>query len=337
LKVKLLSGTKDMTAVWMKDDIVKMIDQRYLPGRFEVFQAFTHSDIVLAIDKMIVRGAPAIGIAAAYGMALGAMNRVDVDKVARDLKSSRPTAHDLFYAVNWMKKEIIKGKKPFFAAESYATQIHYKCQQIGFNGEPLSPDKTPETTNILTHCNAGALATGDHGTALAPIRTAREKGRDIHVYVDETRPRLQGSKLTAWELANEEIPHSLIVDNAAGYYMLNGKIDLCLVGADRIAANGDTANKIGTYEKAVLAKENDIPFYVAAPISTFDFSMEDGKGIPIEERAEYEITTLNKLRLTHKETRALNPSFDVTPAKYITGFITEKGIFKPSELSSFKS
>jgi len=337
LKVKMLSGTRDMSAVWMKDDIVKMIDQRYLPGRLEIFKAFTHTEVAMAIDKMIVRGAPAIGIAAAYGMALSAMNGVDVDRAARDLLGTRPTAHDLFHAVNWMKKEIVKGKSPFFSAESYATQIHYRCQQIGIHGETLIPDMTPGKTGILTHCNAGALATGDHGTALAPIRLAHEKGKEMKVFVDETRPRLQGAKLTAWELANEGIPHNLIVDNAAGYYMRRGDIHLCMVGADRIAANGDTANKIGTYEKAVLARENDIPFYVAAPLSTFDFSLENGERIPIEERAEYEVTTLNKIKLTHEKTRALNPAFDVTPSRYITAFITEKGIFEPSRISSLKT
>jgi S-methyl-5-thioribose-1-phosphate isomerase len=217
------------------------------------------------------------------------------------------------------------------AAEEYADSIVSECKRIGEHGAKLirSGDR------ILTHCNAGALATVDFGTALAPIRVAKRQGKRVFVYVDETRPRLQGAKLTAWELLNEGIEHAIIPDNAAGHFMKDS-VDMVLVGADRIARNGDFANKIGTYTKAVLAKENWVPFYVAAPVSTFDLSIRTGKEIPIEERSEDEVLCVGDCRIAPKGSRALNPCFDVTPSRYVKGFITEKGILRPGEFSELR-
>ena len=229
-----------------------------------------------------------------------------------------------------MLKKLAQGVEPRQAAEDYTESIINKCREIGKHGEGL----IKHGHKILTHCNAGALATVDYGTALAPIRTAFYKGKEIFVFVDETRPRLQGARLTAWELLNEGIPHALIADNAAGYFMQKREIDIVIVGADRIAKNGDVANKIGTYEKAVLAKENNIPFYVAVPITTFDFSLEEGSAIPIEERDEEEVLILYQKRIAPVETRARNPAFDVTPVRYITGYITENGVLKAQDLSN---
>jgi S-methyl-5-thioribose-1-phosphate isomerase len=217
------------------------------------------------------------------------------------------------------------------AADAYADSIVDMCYRIGKNGSPLIRNGY----HVLTHCNAGALATVDFGTALAPIRVAHRAGKKLFVYVDETRPRLQGAKLTAWELLNEGIDHAIISDNAAGHY-LKDSVDLVIVGADRIARNGDFANKIGTYSKAVLAKENGIPFYVAAPISTFDMKIKDGNSIPIEERSEDEVLFLNECRIAPKGSKALNPAFDVTPGRYVKGFITENGILKPRELGKLR-
>ncbi len=267
---------------------------------------------------MVVRGAPAIGAAAAYGMALG---EKEPQKSAMLLQSTRPTAHDLFYAVEYMQNSIRQGINAFEAASTYVEDIIDRCRKIGKNGERLIKDKS----KILTHCNAGSLATVDYGTVLAPLRIAHEKGRPFTVFVDETRPRLQGL-LTAWELHQEGISHTLIVDNAAGYFMKRREIDLAIVGADRIAKNGDFANKIGTYEKAVLARENGIPFYVAAPMSTFDERLKDGSDIVIEERDREEVTEINGRVIAPKWLKVRNPAFDVTPRSYVTGYITEEGI-----------
>jgi len=269
---------------------------------------------------MVVRGAPAIGAAAAYGIALG---KKDLEKSADKIRSTRPTAYDLFYAVDYMINKINNGIDEFKAAENYVENVIERCRKIGENGEKLIKNNT----NILTHCNAGALATVDYGTALAPLRLAHKNGKKIFVYADETRPRLQGL-LTAWELKQEGIKHSLIVDNAAGFFMKNKQIDMVIVGADRIADNGDFANKIGTYEKAVLAKENNIPFYVAAPISTFDEKIKDGNQIVIEERNKSELIEVNKKIIMPDWVEVKNPAFDVTPHKFVTGYITEKGVIK---------
>jgi translation initiation factor eIF-2B subunit alpha/methylthioribose-1-phosphate isomerase len=219
------------------------------------------------------------------------------------------------------------------AARRYATEISGRCKKIGEYGNSL----ISQDSRILTHCNAGALAVLDWGTALAPMRMAKISGKNIFVYVDETRPRLQGAKLTAWELLQENIDHAIIADNAAGYFMHNRDIDMAIVGADRIANNGDFANKIGTYEKAVLAKENNIPFYVAAPGSTFDFSIKTGDEIVVEERSEDEVKRIGETSIGPSESHAKNPAFDVTPFRYVTAFITEYGIFKPEELGTLKN
>jgi len=328
MRVKVVEE-KHIKSVWFEEGRVKMIDQRKIPEKLEIFEAKNYKEVAFSIKEMVVRGAPAIGAVAAYGMAQAKIQNEDIDVVSRTLKSTRPTAHDLFFAVNYMVDKIKSNVEPVKAAEDYVSMIVNQCKQIGINGEKLIKDGY----RILTHCNAGALATVDYGTALAPIRIAHENGKRIFVFVDETRPRLQGSRLTSWELLNEGIEHAIISDNAAGYFMKKGEVDLAIVGADRIASNGDVANKIGTYEKAVLARENGIPFYVAAPISTLDMTIKSGDDIVIEERTEDEVLYLGNFRLGPKGVHARNPAFDVTPARYITGIITDKGIFKPSEIS----
>ncbi len=311
---------KDQRALWFENEELKLIDQRKLPFKLEIFTAKTVDDVSFAIKEMVVRGAPAIGAAAVYGMVIGKNN---YEKTAEILKKSRPTANDLFYAIDYMINKIKNGKRPLDAANYYTQDIIDRCRRIGENGEKLIKNGM----KILTHCNAGALATVDFGTALAPFYIAYRKGKKFFVYVDETRPRCQGL-LTDWELEQEGILHAVIVDNAAGHFMKNGEIDMVITGADRIALNGDAANKIGTYEKAVVAKENNIPFYIAAPISTFDKKIKSGKEIIIEERGREELTIINNNKIMPDYTKVKNPAFDVTPAKYITGFITEDGILK---------
>lgn len=328
MRIKTDDGIKDMRAVWREGNIVKMIDQRFLPNEMIIFSAKNADDIHMAIKEMVVRGAPCIGVTAAYGMAQAFEKRVDTSEAASKIKSARPTAYDLFYAVDHMQEQVKQGKDPSEAADDYALSVINKCRAIGENGAKMIEDGH----NILTHCNAGALATVDHGTALAPMRVAKEQEKNIFVYVDETRPRLQGAKLTAWELYNEDIRHTVIADNAAGHYIQRGHIDMVIVGTDRIAANGDIANKIGTYEKAVVAKENGVPFYVAAPVTTFDPNTESGMDIPIEERDPKEVTIMDGVRVVSPGSNANNPAFDVTPSRYITGYITEKGIYTPDDL-----
>lgn len=323
------SGRKDIRALWMEKGAVKAIDQKILPGRFEIVSIRNHREMAAAIKDMTIRGAPSIGAAAAYGMALAWLKKEDLTKAAKLIKSTRPTAHDLFYAVDLMlskaDEDLVK------AADAYADGIVAMCRKIGEHGAKLikSGDR------ILTHCNAGALATVDFGTALAPIRVAHRQRKRIFVYVDETRPRLQGAKLTAWELNNEGIDHAIIPDNAAGHYMKDS-VDLAIVGADRIVRNGDFANKIGTYSKAVLAKENNVPFYVAAPVSTFDMKIKSGKEIVIEERDEDEVLCVGGCRVAPKGSKALNPCFDVTPARYVRAFITERGLLKPGRFAALR-
>ncbi len=328
MRIAVDGRVREMRAVWFEEGIVKLIDQRKLPAKFEIFEAKSTDDVAFAIKEMVVRGAPAIGITAAYGMAQAWLNKWSIEEAFEKLKNTRPTAHDLFYALNLMKEAINSGEDAVKRAESYANDIIGRCEKIGEYGEKIIKDGY----RILTHCNAGALAVGDWGTATAPIRKAHRNGKKIFVWVDETRPRLQGARLTAWEMVQEGIEHAIIADNAAGYFMRKGEVDMVIVGADRITRNGDVANKIGTYEKAVVAKENGIPFYVAAPISTFDFSLESGDDIPIEERREEEVLFCRECRIAPEESRARNPAFDVTPAKYITGIITELGVFKPEDV-----
>jgi len=331
LRIVTGEGAKEFRAVWLEGREVKMIDQRLLPHRFEIVSFRSEEQVAEAIRNMTVRGAPAIGVAAAYGMALASMNGRDADEAGKVLKASRPTAFDLFFAVDFMLERIRAGEEASKAAERYAERIVEKCRSIGEQGARLIKDGS----KIMTHCNAGALATVDYGTALAPIRVAHRQGKKIFVYVSETRPRLQGMKLTAYELRNEGIPHSIIVDGASGHFMRKG-VDMVIVGADRVALNGDFANKIGTFEKAVLAKELGIPFYVAAPISTFDFALETGKDIVIEDRTEEEVTFLDGKRIAPEGSHAINPSFDMTPHRYVAGFITEVGVLVPDEITRVK-
>ncbi len=312
----------------MEDESVQMIDQRALPHTFEIFRAETSDEIAFSIKEMVVRGAPAIGATAAYGVAQSAMKGGSLDETVNKIVSTRPTANDLFFAVRNVADMIESGMDPQMAAEQYVDTIVEQCRAIGQVGMEV----IPEGGSVLTHCNAGALATVDHGTALAPMRAAAEAGKEFFVFVDETRPRLQGAKLTAWELMNEDIPHAIIADNAAGFYMGSGEVDVVIVGADRIAANGDFANKIGTYTKALLARAHEIPLYVAAPVSTFDFDLESGADIPIEEREPKEVLYMGEFRVAPEGAEALNPAFDVTPASLVTGIITDRGIFAPDEL-----
>jgi S-methyl-5-thioribose-1-phosphate isomerase len=330
-----------------------MINQLKLPHFFEIYKSTNHIETANAIKNMIIRGAPAIGAAGAYGVAQACFEAkkenflVHVKNAVKLIKSTRPTAYDLFYAVERVFKKVEKAKDLEEAkklsleeAERIANESVEACKRIGEFGNRL----IKSGSKILTHCNAGWLATVDWGTATAPAYFAKRKGKQIFVFVDETRPRCQGSKLTAWELLNEKIPHAIIADNAAGYYMRKGEVDIVITGADRVARNGDVANKIGTYEKAVLAKENGIPFYVAAPLSTFDIKIKSGDQIPIEERAEEEVfyaeglaeSFIEKVRIAPIGSKAKNPAFDITPAKYIKGIITEKGIIKPNEKNILK-
>ena len=327
MKIRIDGKVSDIRAVWSEEGMVRMLDQKILPHRVEVLGFRNHHRVAEAIKYMTVRGAPAIGVAAAYGMMLAANNHEDLDKAAKELKGTRPTAFDLFFAVDHMISRIKDGDDPTEAAEEYAETIVERCRLIGEHGERLIKDGD----RIMTHCNAGALATVDWGTALAPIRAAWRNGKQIFVYVSETRPRLQGMKLTAFELLNEGIPHAIIPDGASGHFLREG-VDMVIVGADRIAANGDFANKIGTFEKAVLAKELKVPFYTAAPLSTFDLGIKRGEDIPIEYRGEEEVTMVDGVRIAPQGCKALNPGFDVTPAKYLSGIITESGVLKPEDV-----
>ncbi len=338
-------GDKQYETVWMEGSTVYMIQQNKLPFKFEIYQCDTYWDTCMAITDMVVRGAGAIGAAAGFAMAQAFLqskgkNRAVLIREARqDIENTRPTARNLFYAVERVYLAGLNSPQDAVAeAHKIAEEDKSSSRAIGQHGAGLISKKA----NILTHCNAGWLAFVDYGTALAPIYRARDEGKDVFVYVDETRPRSQGGRLTAWELKNEGIPHVIIPDNAAASLMAQKKIDLVIVGADRIALNGDVANKIGTLEKAILAKEFGIPFYVAAPTSTFDLECRTGKKIPIEERDENEVlyqtgldgnNHLIKVLVNNPGSKAYNPAFDVTPAKYITGIITEKGIVKANALS----
>ena len=348
----MIVNGQNYRTIWMQDSSVYMINQLLLPHKFEIYKSKTYEDTANAIKTMIVRGAPAIGAAGAFGLAQAAMQfegeNFDEFKnyalnASKALALTRPTANDLFYALDFVGKKMLVDEscanskmRAFEAAIEYADWSAQLCRKIGEHGNRL----IVKGQRILTHCNAGALACVDFGTALSPLRAANNDKKNIFVYVDETRPRNQGASLTAWELAQEKISHSIIADNAAGFFMKKKEIDFAIVGADRIAMNGDAANKIGTYEKAVLAKENGIPFYVAAPLSTFDTSSKSGDDIKIEERSEDEVLYMSgigedgkikKIRIAPKDCHARNPAFDVTPARYITGIITENGIINPSE------
>ncbi len=336
-------GGKDFRTVWMEGSRVFMIEQNLLPFIFKVIELKSYLDTCYAIKTMITRGAGAIGASAGFAMAQAYLqygqDEKEILKAKQSIKSTRPTARNLFYAVDEVYKA---GKTSVEAAVKRALEIADKdaadSREIGKVGSELIKDGY----NVVTHCNAGWLAFVDYGTALSPVYTAREQGKKVFVYVNETRPRSQGARLTAWELHNEAIDFRIIPDNATASLMAQGKIDIMIVGADRVAANGDVANKIGTLEKAVAAREFGVPFYVAAPTSTIDFECCSGDLINIEERDEEEVLyqegpdeegVMRKIRVAAPGARALNIAFDVTPAKYISGIITEKGILKPSDLS----
>lgn len=312
------------------DGALWLLDQRLLPSeeRWREYRSFR--EVAEAIREMVVRGAPAIGCAAAYGVALGAAEGAPFDAVCEALAATRPTAVNLFWALERMRRV---GPRTVAALEREAQAIHEEdiaaCVAIGQNGAALLPVGT-----VLTHCNAGALATGGYGTALGVIRAAFAGGTLLQVYADETRPFLQGARLTAWELQKSGIPTTLITDNMAGWLMARGEIQSVVVGADRIARNGDTANKIGTYSVALLAREHGIPFFVAAPRSTIDRQIPDGAHIPIEERAAEEVTHVGPRRLAPEGIAVRNPAFDVTPARLVSAIITEAGVVRaPYEAS----
>ncbi len=327
MKVKNNPEYTDIRAVWFEDKKVMMIDQRELPHKIVIVGFDNYRDVAEAIRNMTTRGAPSIGATAAYAMCLAALASVDLDVASKDIKAARPTANDLFYAVDYMYNLLKNGADPIESADGYAQMMVDKCTKIGeFGGELIK-----DGMKVMTHCNAGALATVDVGTALAPMRKAWADGKRFFVYASETRPRLQGMQLTAWELNQEDIEHAIIPDGASAYYMSQG-VDMIITGADRIAENGDFANKIGTFDKAIVAKHFGIPFYVAAPVSTFDFNTKTGKDIVIEQRSEIEVTEVYGQRIAPVGSPALNPAFDVTPAELVTGFITEKGIFSPEDI-----
>jgi translation initiation factor eIF-2B subunit alpha/methylthioribose-1-phosphate isomerase len=320
----------EVRALWFEDGALVVIDQRLLPLEKKLLSLRTIDQVAEAIRTLTVRGAPAIGVAAAYGMVVAERNdKIGPERASEILRGTRPTAHDLFVGVDHVLKAWMDGKDTLEAANEFKDKVVGECKAIGEHGAPL----IRKNARVLTHCNAGALATVEWGTSLAPIRVAYREGRNPFVWVDETRPLLQGSRLTAWELKEEGISHAVIADNAAGHFMHNREVDLVIVGADRITRSGDFANKIGTYEKAVLAKENEIPFFVAAPWSTFDAKLLSGTDIPIEERNGDEVLFFASQRTAPLESKARNPAFDVTPSNYVTGFITPGGVFSPGKVS----
>jgi len=351
---------KDIRTIWLAENkkTVKIIDQRKLPHEFIIVDLQTVDDAVRAIKDMYVRGAPLIGATGAYGVYLAALNAPDIriadDYMAREaerIKSARPTAVNLAWGVDRVLSAVLEASESAAkidrarqTADAITEEEVENCRRIGEHGltllEQISRKKQGQTINVLTHCNAGWLACIEHGTATAPIYAAFDHGIDIHVWVDETRPLNQGTRLTAWELGKHGVPHTIIADNAGGYLMQHGMVDIVIVGTDRTAVSGDVANKIGTYLKALAAWDNQVPFYVALPSSTFDWHIRDGVNeIPIEQRDPEEIRYVYGLdgdRTTHvlicpRESPAANFAFDVTPAKYVTGFITERGICKAAE------
>lgn len=330
------------TIRWL-DGIVRMLDQRRLPHSIVYLDYRDVNGVASAIQEMVIRGAPAIGCAAAYGLALQAFHtqakdvnqlNLELEKAAEILIASRPTAINLAWAIkqimlkiSWTDTRQLSSLRDLVIQEALliAENDVKKNRQIGKNALDLIPDQA----KILHHCNTGALATVDFGTALGVIRTAHEHGKNIHVYVDETRPRLQGARLTSWELKQLGIPHTVIVDGASGYFMRTVGIDLCLIGCDRIAANGDVVNKIGSYNLALAAHAHGVPFYSVGPISTIDLSVKCGDDIPIENRSPEEVSLIGDTQITPIGVDIANPAFDITPARFITGIITECGVAYP--------
>ncbi len=344
----IVDGTHYKT-VWFDEGSLKLGNQPLLPHAFRIVSIEDYREAARSIKTMVVRGAPAIGATAGYGMALAAMQGVPLDQAAEVLTATRPTAQDLFYAVKRVRSMVAEGRDALDAARAIAAEYESACERIGEHGAPLIEDGM----RLNTHCNAGWLATVDWGTATAPMYKAKRQGKRFSVLVDETRPRCQGSRITAFELGHEGIEHAVIVDNATGFYMQRGEIDAVIVGADRVAANGDVANKIGTYSSAVVAKANGIPFYVAAPLATVDLSCPTGDAIPIEERDGWEVACMfgrpvgstdgsregddepdqtTTVRIAPETSPVKNPAFDVTPAELVTAIITERGVFAPGRI-----
>ena len=342
---------KEFRTIWYENNVVKIIDQTKLPHKFIIKDLKTVKDTINAIKTMEVRGAPLIGGTAAYGLALAVKedsNSVFIKKSAEELIQSRPTAINLKWAVDRMIKKLsgINSDQILNVALNEAKEICDEdekfCENIGVNGVKIIEEiysKKKDTVNILTHCNAGWLATINWGTATSPIYHAHKKGIPVHVWVDETRPRNQGANLTSYELNEEEVPNTIIADNTGGILMQRGEVDMCIVGTDRTLSNGDVCNKIGTYLKALAAYDNNVPFYVALPSSTIDWNIKDAKDIPIEERNSEELShvegvdennQIKKVLIYPKKSKAMNLAFDVTPAKYVKGLITEKGISEAS-------
>ena len=345
-------GGKSYRTIWFENNVVKIIDQTKLPHQFIIKDLKTVKDSINAIKTMEVRGAPLIGATAAYGLVLSINENNDLSflkQSSEQLINSRPTAINLKWAVDRMMKKLsgVNNKDILNIALEEAKAIAEEdvgfCKNIGLNGLKIIEEianKKKDTVNILTHCNAGWLATIDWGTATSPIYHAHQKGIKVHVWVDETRPRNQGANLTSYELNEEGIPNTIIADNTGGILMQRGQVDMCIVGTDRTLSNGDVCNKIGTYLKALAAKDNNVPFYVALPSSTIDWKIKDHKEIPIEERNSEELShvegldkdnKLQKVLIYPQKSKAMNLAFDVTPAKYVTGLITEKGVCEASE------
>ena len=343
---------KEYRTIWFENNVVKIIDQTKLPHQFIIKDLKTVKDAINAIKIMEVRGAPLIGATAAYGLVLAIIENNDqsfLKKSAENLINSRPTAINLKWAVDRMIKKLsgVNSDKILEIAINEAKEICEEdvkfCENIGLNGLKIIEeiyDKKKDTVNILTHCNAGWLATINWGTATSPIYHAHKKGIPVHVWADETRPRNQGANLTSYELNEENIPNTIIADNTGGILMQRGEVDMCIVGTDRTLANGDVCNKIGTYLKALAAKDNNVPFYVALPSSTIDWDIKNYKDIPIEERNSEELShiegldengNVKKIKIYPKKSKSMNLAFDVTPAKYVTGLITEKGVCEASE------
>jgi len=343
---------KDYRTVWMEGNTVCLIEQNLLPFEFKIFRAGSYRDTCMVISTMIVRGAGAIGATAGFAMAQAFLesslednnNPGFIENARQEIENTRPTAQNLFYAVDRVYRAGLSSTGQFSSESAIkeALQIADEdadaCKKIGELGNELIKDGD----KIETHCNAGWLAFVDYGSALSPIYAAHRSGKQVLVYADETRPRGQGARLTAWELKNENVPHVIIADNAGAHLMSQGKVDMMIVGSDRIAANGDVANKIGTLEKAIVAQHYGIPFYVAAPVSTIDFDCASGADIPIEQRHQNEVLyqsgpnadgKLETILISSPGSAALNPAFDVTPARLVTAIITEKGIFNPEDLA----
>ena len=342
---------KEYRTIWFENNVVKIIDQTKLPHQFVIKELKTVNDAINAIQTMEVRGAPLIGGTAAYGLALAVQQNNDpefIKKSAKELVQSRPTAINLKWAVDRMINKLsgINSDQILDIALNEAKEICEEdekfCEDIGINGLKIIENiysKKRDTVNILTHCNAGWLATINWGTATSPIYHAHKKGIPVHVWVDETRPRNQGANLTSYELNEEEIPNTIIADNTGGILMQRGEVDMCIVGTDRTLSNGDVCNKIGTYLKALAAHDNDVPFYVALPSSTIDWNIKDAKDIPIEQRNSEELShvegidenkQIKKVLIYPNKSKAMNLAFDVTPAKYVTGLITERGVTEAS-------